>query len=253
MMPTLLVFGSAAFEVVSLHIMGILSNFYRSVSSHDLPLFYNTLWTSIIVVSIVAALKSCVAFVADACALQWRSCLVSYIHRIYSQGSEYSGIDNCTVGRLDFVDQRITQDVDRLTTQGAKLFAATAVIPGVIIFYAVYLAVLFGPLAPLLCLLYFLVGSAVSYVIARGIAGTVYKQERLEGEFRATHCRAQLYTQEIFLLGGEPAESLLMTRDFDELAKNTSVLIRYRLWLSMFANWFAYTGSIGKIATSCLQ
>lgn len=245
-MPALLILGSIGYEIVSLRIMGVLSSIYRSVSTQDMPMFYNTLLTACIVVALISTLKSFVAFASDTCAIQWRSCIVDCIQYGYSMCGfkEDHGI-----GRVDTVDQRITQDADRLTAQLAKLFATTAVLPGVILFYAIYLAVLFGPVVPLLCVLYFVLGSAVSYFMARGIVGTVYHQEQLEGAFRATHYRAQLYKHEIFLLGGEYAEYLLMSKDYDRLVCNTQVLIRYRFWLNMFTNWFAYTGSIGKRAT----
>lgn len=239
--PTIVIVGSIAVEAVSIQVMSILSRMYQSVSSGDEGAFHKTLLFAVFIICVLAVLKAGVAFASDMCAITWRTCIVEQAHHIVFSKQ---GVD--TVMVHDSIDQRVTQDVDRLTANGAKLLADTAALPAVIAFYSAYLVVTFGWQVVLACVGYFALGSAVSYCLARQLVSVVYAQESLEGEFRSTHVGYQLHRSEIHLLRGERAENLAASDAFNSLYANTLLLLRRKLPLNMFSTWFAYMGSVGK-------
>jgi putative ATP-binding cassette transporter len=154
---------------------------------------------------------------------------------------------DASVASLGTVDQRITQDTDRLTSQAAKLIADTVALPAVIVFYSIHLIYLFNWSVIAACFAYFLCGCAVSSWMAAPLVQAVYTQEALEGGFRAAHSRYQQRLPDIRLLHGEAAEQQTLGAAFAALVSNTQSLIRRRLALSAFTNWFAYTGSLGTL------
>jgi ABC-type uncharacterized transport system fused permease/ATPase subunit len=245
-MPALLVAGSLTLEVVSVQIMTILSSIYKAVSAGDTALFYKTLLVALVVVTLISLIKSLVSYATESCALAWRRHITETIHASSYLSHPTGVLMDASVASLGTVDQRITQDADRLTSQAAKLLADTVALPAVIVFYSVHLIYLFNWSVVVACLAYFLCGCAVSSLLAGPLMQAVYMQEALEGGFRAAHSRYQQRLPDIRLLRGEAAERQNLGAAFAALVANTQSLIRKRLALSAFTNWFAYTGSLGK-------
>lgn len=240
-----LVVAAAAAEIISLQVMRVLTGMYKAVSTGDDELFYDTLTFGLLLVIAISATKSVAVFAMELLALRWRQALTNMVHRSkYIRVAETNGIVSSK--EIEPLDQRITQDIDRLTGAGAKLLADIVVLPAIIIYYSTYLAMTVGWFVVLVCVLYFLFGSGVSYFLASGLLSLVYNQEALEGIFRSGHCRYQKHRKEIELLRGEQAEQHGLCEVFERLVENTRMLLRQRLSLNAFSNLFAYSGSICK-------
>lgn len=242
--PAALLLFSLLYELFSTQSMGILSGLYRAVSDKDLRLFETTLQKALFIVFVLAFLKAISNYCNDLCAIRWRAYLVDHIHGKYAQYS--ARVQNGTSKDIDTKDQRVTQDIDRLTTKAAKLVADVIVLPAVVVYYTCYLLVLFGWLAPASCFLYFLIGSVVCYFIAIRLVDVVCVQEQLEGEFRQSHCLAQQHEEEVYLLRGEAEETRRMQLSFKLLLENSYTLVTRRFWVNVCTHWFAYAGAIGN-------
>mmetsp|Transcript_23558 Transcript_23558/g.52305 ORF Transcript_23558/g.52305 Transcript_23558/m.52305 type:complete len:694 (+) Transcript_23558:143-2224(+) len=236
-LPTLLLVTTLAYEIVSMRVMGILSNLYRAVASQDSGLFWATLSYALVVVGLISLLKSINTYAQGSCALYWRTTVVNFVH-------ERLVVASAAAARLEGAEQRATQDVDRLTQRAAKFAADTAALPVVIVFYTTYLIQLFGPAVPLLCFLYFALGSLACFLLARRLVELVYAQEKCEGSFRNAHVGFHRHLAEIYLLRGERYESGAMAAQYTELRGTVAAFIRRSFWLNLFTDWFAYTGSI---------
>lgn len=242
-----LVVAAAAVEVISVQVMSVLTGMYKAVSTDDDRMFYNTLAFGFLLVVAISATKSLANFAMELLALRWRQALTNVVHRsIYIRHSTAADYNITHLKEMEPLDQRITQDIDRLTVTATKLLADTVVLPAIIVYYSTYLAMTVGWFVVIVCVLYFLFGSGVSYFLTRGLQAVVYNQEALEGLFRSGHCRYQMNRKEIQLLRGEQTEQLKLCTTFERLVGNTMVLLRQRLSLNTFSNLFAYTGSIRK-------
>ena len=245
--PTILFLGNLLMEIVSVEVMSVLSNLYGAVSSRNLKLFRSTLVWAVVVVTTISVLKAYVLYTTESCALSWRTCTLRFIHKHYYLKLSLDTNMDQSMTNLGTIDQRITQDTDRLTTLTAKLLADVMILPAVIGFYTFYLIRLFGWEVPFICFGYFLCGCTISLFLSRRLVSIVYNQEGLEGEFRAAHYHYRQHISEIRLLRGEICERNDVVKTFGDLLTNTEELIRQRMWLNTFTNWFAYSASIGKI------
>jgi hypothetical protein len=242
-----LIITSFAFEFASIAIMGVISRFYLSVSGRDLNLFMKCLWKSLIVISVVSAMKSLKTYFTERCALEMREQMVKFLHEncIDKEMIAYNAI---VINQIENMDQRITQDLYRLTTDGAKLVADVVTAPAVILFYSCYLWRVVGFLPPVACFVYFMLGSMCSYFQARKLIPLVYTQEVYEGQFRLLHMQFIANIEAITLLGGEYSEGKRLSKAFDGLTIMVRNVIDAQLPLYLVVNWFSYCGSIVNYA-----
>jgi ABC-type uncharacterized transport system fused permease/ATPase subunit len=235
---------SLLYEVASIGVMKIISKFYLSVTSQDIHLFLNCLVQALLLVTLISIFKSFKIYYSDRIALQCRYKIVRYLHENYigAAGAGYLIQERRDI--IDHPDQRATQDVDRLTKEMSSFLVNVMSLPGILLFYTIYLWLTVGPFAPLMCYLYFLIGSFCSYFQARALIPLVYEQEKLEGAFRASHVNYQSNIESIALLKGEQDEERRLNRHFDSLVSKVSEIMNQELWLNLIVNWFSYLGAI---------
>lgn len=89
----------------------------------------------------------------------------------------------------DNVDQRITQDVDKMFQSLSVLVPEILIAPFLIIFYWIRCQSATGPVGPISCLVLFVIGTSMNYFVIKQISLLVYQQERYEGDFRFQHLR----------------------------------------------------------------
>ena len=242
-----LVITAFAFELSSIAIMGVISRFYYSVSSSDSGLFFKCLWKSLVVVSLVSTLKSFKTYYTEVCAVEWREKLAKIIHACYVR-KDMVAYNLICLDKIENADQRATQDLYRLTADGAQLVADVVTAPAVIIFYSCYLWYTVGYLPPIACFVYFLLGSLCSYFQAKRLVPLVYYQEACEGKFRLAHTQFLLNIEAIALLNGEKREWVRVDGALAALVRQVREVISSQLPLFLVVNWFSYVGSIVNYA-----
>jgi len=176
-MPLFLIASLVLYELTAVQIMTVLSQLYASVSSQDQDLFWSTLNYSFVIVTITSLFKSLCSFAADSCALQWRCSIVDYVQSRYMLKSSL----HSTVLNMDGIDQRITQDVDLFTSKFSFLLSQVALLPLVIVYYAIYLSLSFGWISLFICFSYFGVGCLMGSLLAGRLVRLTYLQEFFEG------------------------------------------------------------------------
>lgn len=244
--PSVLLIASISYEVMSAQIMIILSNIYTAISSGDVSLFQHTVWFGLFITTIVAILKSVIGLASDMCSLHWRKYVVQHIQQYLRS----SYLLNESQQALYPINQRITQDVDRLTISVAGLVANILILPCVILYYTIYLFSMFGLIVPLICYIYFAFGSILSYFLAQTISDLVYQQEQFEGIFRNLCMEFETHAKEIHILEGDLNEKHRINCSFFRVMQNKYDLNWQKFKVNTFASWFAYTGSIGKTLCS---
>ena len=151
--PLVLLFWSALYEFMSFVSMTVVADFYLTVTSNDSSKFMYTLRKACVVIAIMSVCKSYQTFCRDKCALQWRENLVDYLHRRYFTHLDQSSFARSETTSIPEIitcnpEQRISQDVDKLTTEVAKIFDKLLISPVLILFYSYYLWSFLGWAAP---------------------------------------------------------------------------------------------------------
>lgn len=243
--PVLSVALAMLSELLSFLVMKIISDFYLSITSFDEHLFASTAERAIIVVISISLVKSSQTYFSDLSALLWRDKIVSYLHKSYTSylskrcaGPKMSALFECNV------EQRISQDVDKLTNELSRVFEKAFVCPVLICFYSYYLYSLLGGFAPVSCFIYFLVGALISTTLSKKLIDIVIAQEYFEGVFRRYHSHFLNNLWNIKLLGGIRNETSTLHKSFVQVVKNTRHLVAARLQVNIFLNFYSYLGSI---------
>jgi len=231
--------------------MGVISNFYFAISQRDSGLFLECLVKSIGIITLVSFFKSLRKYFMEASSLQWRINFVEELHSKYFQPMvTFDVLSGSTVA--NDADQRITQDVDKLTTLLAKVMDKLATVPGLIIFYSIYLFLNFGWITPCLCYLYFILASMASFSLTLSLSYLMYMQEKYEGELRQTHFTYRSSIESIAFLRGETREHLHMDNIFSKVIINSRKLVGRHFALYVVADWFSHMGSVGELRDAFL-
>lgn len=229
-----------AYELIAVNFMSILSKLYSSVASRDMEMFWNTLIYSMLVIIVISLIKSLINYMTDTCSLYWRTYIMQYIHKFYT-----IRIEEILNSNIDGIDQRITQDVERLCTKSSQFLTEVMILPFVILFYSFFLVIKFGLITLGICLMYFTIGYIISFFLSSQLNKLTYLQEKYEGEFRSIHVQYQLHSESIMLLRGQYFESKAMQMKYQTLYDNKQLFIQKSLMLNIFTNFFSYAGSIG--------
>ena len=227
---------SFLYELLSISVMFTISSIYESVTSANNILFYRIVLISLFIYSFIALIKSYKTYYTELLALYMRITLVEllYTNKLINDNNKY----------LDNLDQRLSQDIDELTSLLSKLFENINILPLIILFYTCYLYYICGYIAPLLCYIYMVIGVTISYSYSKKIINLVYLQEFHEGNFRKWQNNFLLHAEIIVLLKSIQYEVDRVIMKFHHLVDNKSLLIHNRLLLSIIVNWFNYIGSI---------
>jgi len=151
-------------------------------------------------------------------------------------------------GEVDNPDQRITQDVTTLCTNFSLILSKGMVSPGLIIWYSYVLFKTFGWVAPVTCYVYFVFGAICNSLLGHRVVASVYRQERLEGDFRFNHVWLRTHREAVALHDGHVAEQLRLTKNYEMVANNSAEVSYKRLPLYLSMQLFDYLGSIVNYA-----
>ena len=222
--------------------MNIISTFYLSITSRNDELYTKTLQKAIVLVLLVSVAKAFINYFRGFCALDWRISLVNNVQSKYYilESSKIS-----TVLQLN-PEQRISQDIDRLSTKLSLVFDNILITPVLILFYSFYLCNFFGWKALLYCYLYFIIGAILSTYLASNIIQPTTDQELFEGKFRSNHSHLANNMHNIILDHNLlSTESKNIHDSFEKIILNSIKLIRYKFLLNLFTFFHSYIGSIG--------
>ncbi|KAI9015551.1 hypothetical protein DFJ74DRAFT_732131 [Hyaloraphidium curvatum] len=107
---------------------------------------------------------------------------------------------------VDNPDQRICQDVDKLTAQLRTVLEALVITPLTIAFYTFMVWRVGGWLGPAIIYLFYAISGLVSYGLMAPLVPLIFRKDRAEGDYRYLHVHVRDYSETISLEGGNLAE-----------------------------------------------
>lgn len=226
--------------------MSSLSEFYIAIANRNYESFKKTLIFLTFIILALTVFKVFKAYYCEMCYNSWRQLLTEKsIDEIFFNDIQSKNRIMYEI-KLDNVDQRITQDVDKLSKHLSNLFERLVIVPLVIIYYTLYLFFLLGWIVPAMCFINFLFGVVISGLIASKIISLVYRQESLEGEFRKSTYSYFGNFETIFLYNGQSYERNKIISNFHNAIFNRYKMININFWLNLFLFFYEYWGSIGN-------
>lgn len=177
--------------------------------------------------------------------IRWRAYLNTYyVGEWLRDGAHYR---TQLLGReADNPDQRISEDLRKFVESTYSLsIGLMNQVATLVSFVAILWAVSAGFTLPgtsweipgllvWVCVLYAALGTWITHLIGRPLIGLNFQQERVEADFRFSLARLREYTEQVALLGGEPAEEQRLARRFGAIVDNYMRIVIRLIKLNTF-------------------
>ena len=184
----------------------ITGDYYKIMNEKNVDRFWHQTVVSVLLILGMASAKSAKGLVTQSLYVGWRNNLTETLHKKYFQNQAFyrlnvlnKKIDNSDKD-TDNIDQRITQDVEKMCNSLSSLIPELIVSPFIIVFYARKCFQVTGFLGPLTCVIFFVISSTINRFLVKKIAQKVYQQEQCEGDFRSQHFRVKNHAEAIAFL-----------------------------------------------------
>lgn len=221
----------------------IASRFYEVLGDRDNAGFKTVTISATIIIIGTSLGKAIVKFVSRLLYLNWRALITLRLHSSYFKNLAYYKL-NVLQDKLDNVDQRITQDVERFCNGFRKSVIVFIISPFTIGYYTYQCYKSSGYVGVLLIYGYFFTGTIINKLIMTPIVSLVFKRENLEGNFRFKHMQIRSNAESIaFYRSGQLEERKTNSRLWS-LLRTQRQLINFESILFFSINLFDYVGSI---------
>ncbi|KAI9502829.1 hypothetical protein GGI25_002606 [Coemansia spiralis] len=237
----LLVVGKLLAEVIYYYSGKQPSEFYKVLGDKDKAAFYPLLLRCFVVVSIAGTSKAALEYLSGRLGVMIRNSLTLYTHARYIAARKLYPL--VSQGIIDNPDQRIAQDIERLSSTMADVLAELLIAPFLIAYYTVKCWSIAGFFGPLSIYLYFIIGALASRSVMPPIVRSVYKQEREEGNLRFNELHICSYAESIAFFSGEIRERETANQALLRVVRVQKQLLERQFWLALLTQIFAYLGS----------
>ncbi|KAI8324632.1 hypothetical protein GQ54DRAFT_284341 [Martensiomyces pterosporus] len=170
-----------------------------------------------------------------------RNALTVYTHERYIRARSFYPL--ISQGAIDNPDQRITQDIEKLSANMAEVLSELIIAPVLIAYYTVKCWSMSGFFGPLSVYLYFIFGALITRWVMPPIIRNVYLQEQEEGNFRFHEVRIREFAESIAFYGGEEKEKAVANESLDAVVRVQRRLLWKQFWLSLVTQMFSYLGA----------
>ncbi|KAG2377324.1 hypothetical protein C9374_009235 [Naegleria lovaniensis] len=165
-----------------------------------------------------------VKYLVELIALYMRRNLTMHVHDKYFSNMAYYKVNNLDK-RVGAADQRITQDIDVFCNRLAELFTDMLHPTFELILYSIELVRLLGPYALMSVVLYLSFAIFVLSKVSPNFTKISAQVQNMEGNFRAMHNRASVFSELIAFYGGEKTERTKIENYFEKLTEYSSYVI----------------------------
>lgn len=194
------------------------------VLRQDLKGFILLVGQSVLQSAASAILAPSLRHVADMLALTWRSRLTNAILEKYLKG--YLPYTVSQLQNFKQIDQSITRDIDRLSTDLSALVPTLVKPVTDIVWFSLQLWRLTGPRGAVILYSYAIIGYGCLRLVTPDFATLLSEQYELEGAFRGSHTRLRTHAESIAFFNGGQREGKEINRKYQNLIKHLQKLIQ---------------------------
>ncbi|KAL6624578.1 hypothetical protein ACP70R_031899 [Stipagrostis hirtigluma subsp. patula] len=162
-------------------------------------------------------------------ALGWRIRMTNHLLRYYLKRNAFYKVFNMSGKSID-ADQRITLDVDKLTTDLAGLVTGMVKPLVDILWFTWRMKILSGRRGVAILYAYMLLGLGFLRAVSPDFGRLSSQEQELEGTFRFMHSRLRTHAESIAFFGGGSREKAMVDAKFTKLLNHSKILLR-KQWL----------------------
>ena len=194
----------------------------------DAGLFARLIKDSLLQCVVQAALAPGLRYMARLLALQWRERLSKHMFDLYFRAKAYYKV-NSVYHAIDDSDQRLTEDLDKLTTELANTFPDIIKPSADIIFFTYQAYRILGFKSTALLYSYMLFGFGVLRYTTPNFTELVQKSASNRGAFRFVHSRLRTHGESVAFFGGDQIEGEVCQKYFATMVNHEKRLARASL------------------------
>lgn len=162
-------------------------------------------------------------------ALGWRIRLTQHLLKNYLRKNAFYKVFNMSGENVD-ADQRITHDVEKLTSDLASLVTGM-VKPSVdILWFTWRMKLLTGQRGVAILYAYMLLGLGFLRSVTPEFGDLASREQQLEGTFRFMHSRLRTHAESVAFFGGGSREKAMVNAKFKDLLNHSKLLLKKK-WL----------------------
>src|SRR5215469_7299479 len=265
-MVVVLVVLNQAEVAVTLRLSFFNRDWFNAIQAHDSAEFWHQLlfvftpWAFLLVGMLVVEF-----FMQAMLVIRWRRWLTDYfVSRWLAHHNHYR--ISLVAGQTDNPDQRIAEDVHRFINGGNDgsnqayglydfsillISTVTTLVSFSILLWDISRSftlpgtnIVFPGLLFWVALIYAGIGTLITHWIGRPLIGLYFQRQHMEADFRFSLARLREYTEQVALLGGEPAEQNIFGNRFAALIANYIDLVFRRMKVWAFTNLFGQISPI---------
>jgi ATP-binding cassette, subfamily D (ALD), member 3 len=140
-------------------------------------------------------------------------------------------------------DQRVTQDIERFTSELSSLYATTFKPVVDIVLFTRKLTRSVGIQGPVMMYLYYILSGFFLRRLLPNFARMTARTQQLEGNFRFHHSRLLMHAEEVAFYRGWEREKVLINDAFNKLYSHSSVLFWKQALVGVFDAWLVKYGA----------
>ncbi|KAL1568041.1 ATP-binding cassette sub- D member 1, variant 2 [Salvia divinorum] len=162
-------------------------------------------------------------------ALGWRIRLTKHLLRNYLRKNAYYKVFNISRANID-ADQRLTQDLEKLTTDLSGLVTGMVKPTVDILWFTWRMKLLTGRRGVTILYAYMLLGLGFLRIVTPDFGDLTSQEQQMEGTFRYMHERLRTHAESVAFFGGGSREREMIDMKFGALFNHSMLLLRKR-WL----------------------
>lgn len=242
-----LFFLSSIEELIIFQIGLITAKFYYILLLNDINQFYQHLLLSFSLVLFMSLIKSAKIYVSTVISIEWREQLSKNLIEHYFENFHYyylNIMDKNANFYLDNIDQRLSQDIEKLSSQFSTTIANAIVLPLTIIYYSYQVASTIGISGVFICFLLFFLSTFFNKFPVHQIVKWTYRKEKEEGNYRAELINVKNFSENIAFTNSEVKVKNTLLKTLTILLSAHENLALKQFYLNILTTIFNYSGTL---------
>jgi len=169
-------------------------------------------------------------------ALGWRTCLTNHLSKNYFSENAFYKLFHLSDNGID-ADQRITQDVDKLSDDLSGLVTGMVKPMVDILWFTWRMKLLTGRRGVVILYAYMLLGLGFLRSVTPDFESLTSNEQQLESTFRFMHSRLRTHAESVAFFGGGSREQAMVESKFKDLLQHSEALLKKK-WLFGIADEF---------------
>lgn len=235
-------FLSIVEEVIIFQIGLVTAKFYYILLIKDVNKFYVQLATTLALVLFFSLVKSAKSYTCSVLNIEWREQLSKWLFASYFDQDNFYHLNHPPL--LDNVDQRFSQDLDKLCAGVSQIIPQIVTSPLVILYYSWQVYTTIGLFGVVSCLLMFLLSTLANKSFVNSIFKWTYRKGKYEGDYRTAHNHVKQFAENIVFAGAQQIVHSRLTKSLQVLLSVHENLILKQFFLNCATTIFDYSGSL---------